>query len=139
MLPETVREVSVPRDVNDEPTTFEASAVPVSVPAGAITTAVPATVMRPLPFTVNVGIAVDEPNEPTFPLTVARVVESEPAVVVMSPESAGNCAARSVPTTSERLIFKVDVATHVGTPDAEVVRMEELVVDNVLSAVEPEP
>ena len=44
-----------------------------------------------------------------------------------------------VPTVLERSMLRVDVATHVGTPDAVVVRMEALVVDNVLSAVEPEP
>ena len=93
-----------------------------------------AEVTRPLPLTVRL---LNVPMLP--PLTVASVVTSEPAVVVMSPESAGNCAACKVPVTSERLIFNVEVATHVGTPDADVVRMEELVVERVFSAVEPEP
>jgi hypothetical protein len=72
--PETVSDESVPTLVSDEARTFAASVAPVSVPAGATTAAVPAAVMRPLPLTVKVGMAVDEPNEPVLPLTVARVV-----------------------------------------------------------------
>lgn len=47
--------------------------------------------------------------------------------------------ARVVPTRSAGLIFSVEVATHCGTPDALVVRMDELDDASVLSAVEPEP
>lgn len=50
-----------------------ASVVPVSVPAGATTAAVPAAVIRPLPFTVKFGIAVEDPKVPEFVLTVANV------------------------------------------------------------------
>lgn len=139
VLPETVNDVSVPRDVSDEAVTPDASVPPVSVPAGAITATVPAAVIRPFPFTVKVGIAVDEPHEPLFVLTVASVVASDPAVVVISPVRAGNCDAWSVPVTSARLIFSVEVATHCGTPDAEVVRIDELADASVLSTVEPEP
>ncbi len=63
----------VPTDVNDDDTTFDARVVPVNVPAGAITTDVPAAVINPLPLTVKFGIAVDDPKDPTFPLTVANV------------------------------------------------------------------
>lgn len=38
----------------------------------------PAAVRRPFPFTVNVGIEFVPPNEPMFPLTVARVNATEP-------------------------------------------------------------
>ena len=55
-------------------TTVALRVVPVRVPAGAITTLVPAAVIRPLPLTVKLGIAVLDPNEPVFEFTVARVV-----------------------------------------------------------------
>src|SRR5262245_30706087 len=77
--------VSVPTPVNDEPVTPDASVEPVSVPAGAITALLPAAVMRPLALTVKLGMAVEEPNEPVLPLTVASVVASVP-LVVRSPE-----------------------------------------------------
>ena len=54
--------------------TVPLSVVPERDPAGAITTLVPAAVIRPLPLTVKLGIAVDEPNDPVLPLTVARTV-----------------------------------------------------------------
>jgi hypothetical protein len=63
----------VPTVVREEVTTFDAKVVPVRVPAGAITTAVEAAVIRPFPFTVKIGIAVEEPKDPTFEFTVARV------------------------------------------------------------------
>ena len=66
-----------------------ASVVPVSVPAGATTAAVPAAVMSPFALTVKVGIAVEPPNEPVFPLTVASVATLDPGpAAVMSPVSA---------------------------------------------------
>lgn len=70
-------------------TTFEARVVPVSVPAGAITTFDEAAVIKPLALTVNVGIDVDEPNVPTLELTVAKVIATEPGpVAVASPVKA---------------------------------------------------
>ena len=98
-VPETVKAFNVPTDVSDEVTTVAFKVVPLSVPAGAITTAVEAAVMSPLPLTVKVGMAVDEPNEPTLLLTVARVVFKLPAVVEISPVRAGKRAAAKVPVT----------------------------------------
>ena len=98
-VPETVKAFNVPTDVSDEVTTVAFKVVPLSVPAGAITTAVEAAVMSPLPLTVKVGMAVDEPNEPTLLLTVAKVVPRAPAVVVISPVRAGKRAAAKVPVT----------------------------------------
>lgn len=69
-----VRLAMVPREVKEELSTFAANVVPVRVPAGAITAFVPAAVIKPLAFTVKFGIAVDEPHEPVFEFTVARVV-----------------------------------------------------------------
>jgi hypothetical protein len=81
--------VIVPTDVRDEDTTFEASVVPVKVPAGATTALVLAAVIRPLAFTVKEGMAVDEPNDPMFELTEARVSVAEPGpVAVPSPVNA---------------------------------------------------
>ena len=87
----------VPNDVRDEVTTFEANAVPVSVPAGAMTGVVVAAVAKPLPLSVMTGIAVDEPIAPVLELTVARVRARDPAVFVTSPVCAGSCAACRVP------------------------------------------
>jgi len=70
----TVKPVNVPTLVNDEFTTFDANVFPVTVPAGAITALVVTPVTNPFPFVVNEGIAVEEPNVPTLPLTVANVV-----------------------------------------------------------------
>ena len=56
-----LKSVKVPIVVSEEVTTLEASVVPVSVPAGAITAAVLAAVSWPSAFTVNVGIAVELP------------------------------------------------------------------------------
>ncbi len=116
MVAPAASEVNVPTLVSDDAVTPLASVAPVSVPAGATTTAVDAAVMRPLALTVKVGIAVEDPKLPTLLLTVARVVVREPAVVVMSPVNAGNDAAVRVPTTSARLIFNVEVATQDGAP-----------------------
>ena len=81
--------VIVPTEVSEELTTFAARVVPVSVPAGAMTALVEAAVMRPLAFIVNVGIAVEDPKVPTFPLTVERVNGTEPGpVAVPSPVKA---------------------------------------------------
>ncbi len=90
-------EVITPKEVKDEVTTLEASVVPVSVPAGAMTTLPLAAVIRPFALTVNVGIEVEDPKDPTFPFTVANVVARAPAEVVMSPVSAGNLPAARVP------------------------------------------
>jgi len=87
--PVTVRPAIVPRPVSDDETTFDASVVPVNVPAGAITTFPPAAVSKPFALTVKFGIDVDDPNEPTFEFTVARVVARAPDAVVISPVSAG--------------------------------------------------
>jgi hypothetical protein len=73
--------VIVPTLVKEDVTTFEASVVPVNVPAGAITALVLAAVISPLALTVNDGIAVEEPKLPTFEFTVARVVAAVPLVV----------------------------------------------------------
>ena len=53
--------VTVPTLVSDDPVTFEASVVPVIEAAGAVTVALEADVTSPLPFTVNIGIAVALP------------------------------------------------------------------------------
>ena len=92
-------EFNAPTPVSDEPVTPAASVAPVSVPAGATTATLLAAVIRPFPFTVNVGIAVEPPKDPTFPFTVASVVERLPATVVTSPVSAGKRAAARVPVT----------------------------------------
>lgn len=63
----------VPTLVREEVTTVALRVVPERVPAGAMTAFPLAAVMRPLPLTVNDGIEVDEPKEPTFALTVAKV------------------------------------------------------------------
>jgi hypothetical protein len=52
---------------------------PVIEPTAGVIVIVEAAVIRPLPFTVNVGAAVAEPNDPTLLFTVARVVEIEVA------------------------------------------------------------
>lgn len=70
-----------PRDFKDEAVTLEASVVPVTVPAGAITAFPAASVINPLALTVKFGIDVDDPNDPTFVLTVARV-----ALIAVAPE-----------------------------------------------------
>jgi hypothetical protein len=67
----------VPTDVNDELTTLEAKVVPVKVPAGAITTFVEAAVIKPFALTVKDGIAVEEPNDPVFELTVYRGITTD--------------------------------------------------------------
>jgi hypothetical protein len=96
-VPVTVSPVNVPTDVREDAVTPEFNVAPDSVPAGAMTTLPEAAVISPLPFTVNVGILVDDPNEPTLEFTVASVVASAPAEVVMSPVSAGNLPAANVP------------------------------------------
>lgn len=76
--PMTVPETKFPTLVREEVTTVELSVVPERVPAGATTALPEAAVTRPLPLTVKVGMEVEEPKLPTFPLTVARVVPKEP-------------------------------------------------------------
>ena len=86
--PETARDERVPTLVRDEARTLDARVAPVSVPAGAITATEPAAVMSPLPFTVKVGIAVEEPKLPVLPFTVASVAATVPGpVAVRSPVS----------------------------------------------------
>ena len=63
---------------------------PVMLPIAGAHVEADAAVIRPLAFTVNAGHDVDDPNEPTLPFTVARVVANAPADVVMSPVRAGN-------------------------------------------------
>lgn len=79
----------VPTEVREDAVTFEASVTPVTVPAGAITALVPAAVIRPLPFTVKFGMAVDDPKLPVFPFTVASVSAELPGpAAVPSPVNA---------------------------------------------------
>ena len=66
-------EDNAPTDVKLELTIVLFKVVPDSVPAGAITTLPEAAVMRPLPFTVKLGMLVEDPKDPTFELTVAKV------------------------------------------------------------------
>jgi hypothetical protein len=63
----------VPTEVKEEVTTLDARVVPVKVPAGATTAAAEIAVIRPLPLTVTIGIAVEEPKDPVFEFTVLRV------------------------------------------------------------------
>ena len=70
---------------------------------------------------------------------LAMVRANEPAVFVTSPVCAGSPAAGNVPVVSPRLIFNVLVATHCGTPEAEVVRMFAAVEESVFIAVPPDP
>jgi hypothetical protein len=93
----TVRPVKVPTEVKEDVTTVAFNTVPVSVPAGAITALPEAAVIKPLPFTVKVGMLVEDPKDPTLELTVANVVAKDPAEVVMSPVRAGNLPAANVP------------------------------------------
>ena len=85
----------VPTVVRLEVTTLEAKVVPVSVPAGATTAFVDAAVIRPLPLTVKLGIAVLDPKLPTFELTVASV-KAAPEVVA-SPDRFAPAVARPLP------------------------------------------
>ncbi len=109
--PVTVRPASVPTDVNDEVTTFEASVVPVRVPAGAMTTAVDAAVIKPLPLTVNTGIAVEDPNEPTFEFTVASVVAKLFADQDTSPVPAPVCSTATEKASVEPSVIPVAFAS----------------------------
>ena len=54
-------------------------------------------VTNPFPLTVIAGTALALPNDPVVEFTVARVVATAPATVVMSPVKAGNLAAGTVP------------------------------------------
>ena len=53
--------------------------------------AVEMPVTNPFAFTVTIGTFVDDPYVPTSLFTVANVVALDPALVVTSPVSAGNC------------------------------------------------
>ena len=75
----------MPTLVKEELTTVEFNVVPVRVPAGAMTTLELAAVINPFPFTVNEGIEVDDPKDPTVAFTVASVVK--PVLLMpMSPD-----------------------------------------------------
>ena len=100
--PVTTSPEMVPRLVREELTTFEASVVPVSVPAGAITALPPAAVIKPLPLTVKFGIDVDDPKLPVLVFTVARVVAQEDDVI--SPVSAGSWPHAAEPAMLENAI-----------------------------------
>src|SRR3989344_8563557 len=70
----------------------------------------------------------------------AMVVVREPAVVVTSLVSAGNCAAASVPVTFARFTFREDVATQLGLPVVyELVRKPPVLVASVVRAVAAVP
>ena len=114
----------VPTEVKTEETTFEAREVPVKVPAGATTTFVEAAVTRPLPLTVMVGIAVDEPKAPTFELTVARVVTDDPAEVLMSPVKAGSCEGGNVFSVAKAPNGTPFVLVQVMTPPVRVAQVQ---------------
>ena len=96
VAPLTAKLVSVPTLVSEEFTTVEFNVVPLNVSAGAITTLELAAVIRPLPFTVIEGIAVEEPKLPTSVFTVAKVRAKLPAVLVTSPVCAGSAAVGNV-------------------------------------------
>jgi hypothetical protein len=68
----------VPTDVSEDDTTDEFKVVPDSVPAGATTAFPDAAVIKPLAFTVKLGIEVLEPNDPVLELTVASVKAADP-------------------------------------------------------------
>ena len=87
LFPLHVPDVIVPTEVRLELTTVAFNVVPDKVPAGAITTDVPAAVINPLPFTVKLGIAVELPKLPTLAFTVANVVTPD-EFIVMSPLTA---------------------------------------------------
>src|ERR1700684_3217104 len=63
----------VPTEVKELFTTVEFKVVPLKEPAEAATAAVVIEVINPLPFTVNTGIALPDPNDPGVEFTVARV------------------------------------------------------------------
>ena len=96
VAPLTAKLVNAPTLVSEEFTTVEFNVVPLNVPAGAITTSVLIAVIRPLPFTVIDGIAVEEPKLPTSVFTVAKVRAKLPAVLVTSPVCAGSAAVGNV-------------------------------------------
>src|ERR1022692_564314 len=91
--------IPVRKLVNDEAGTPDAKVDPLNVPAGATTAAVVIPVVSPLALIVTTGIAVEEPVVPAV-ATVARVVATAPADVVMSPVSAGICPAATLPLKS---------------------------------------
>ena len=73
-----VRLAIVPSEVSDDAVTPDASVLPDSVEAGAITAAVVIEVVRPFALIVTIGIAVDPPVVPAL-ATVASV----PAAVTL--------------------------------------------------------
>jgi hypothetical protein len=114
----------VPRLVSEEAVIPAARVLPVRVPAGATTAFVDTAVTRPLPFTVNVGIAVEEPKEPVSVFTVARVVAIDVAPEPLtSPDSV-------IVWLPESLLLKVDQSAGDNRPlfDAEAVGMLKVIV-----------
>ena len=100
--------------VSEDETTFDASVVPASVPAGAMTALPEAAVMSPLPFTVNDGMDVDEPKLPVFEFTVASVATTEPdPLAVTSPVSAVipvvSTGVAQVPSPRQKVVPLADV------------------------------
>jgi hypothetical protein len=90
--------VIVPTAVREDVTIVEGSDVPVRPPAGVVTATVLTLVMRPLPFTVMIGMAVEDPKLPVLLLTDARV-SAPPELRVASPDivSASRSPLLSVP------------------------------------------
>src|SRR3989344_9013975 len=90
------------------------SPVPVHVKRDEVATAVGVAALPVMfPITELAARVASMPRVTLFaPIAVAR----EPAVVVTSPVSAGNCAAARVPTTFERLTLREEGATHEGRP-----------------------
>jgi hypothetical protein len=79
--------VSVVADVAKPETAPEEIAIDVAV----------TEVTNPFALTVIAGTALALPNDPVVEFTVARVVATAPATVVISPVNAGNLAAGTVP------------------------------------------
>ena len=75
----------VPSEVSEDAVTPDANVAPVSVLAGAITTAVVIEVVRPFALIVTTGIAVDPPDVPA----VATVASVPAAVTLAVPSKLG--------------------------------------------------
>lgn len=70
--------VMIPPSVEDAVPPFATDNTPVISPTGIEGVFAEAAVIRPFAFTVNEGMDDTPPNEPTLPLTVARVEATEP-------------------------------------------------------------
>ena len=82
----TARLAIVPSEVSDDAVTPDASVAPVSVLAGAITTAVVIEVVRPFALIVTIGIAVLPPDVPA----VATIASVPAAVTLPVPSKLGD-------------------------------------------------